>query len=70
MDFKEFIKEDTFPVDPSAPKSPDDDLKKRIKDALKDAKKTGKAIKRMRRARSRKRPGSGLIGPLKRLFGL
>ena len=72
MDFKEFIKEDTFPVDPSAPQSPndDDDLKKKIQAAIDDAKKTGKAIKRMKRGRSRRRPGSKLLKPLRRLFGL
>ena len=81
MDFKEFIKEDIEGYGPGVkitgpgraapkPKSDDDDLKKKIQAAIDDAKKTGKAIKRMKRRRSRRIPGSGLIKPLKRLFGL
>jgi len=81
MDFKEFIKEDIEGYGPGVkitgpgraapkPKSDDDDLKKKIQAAIDDAKKTGKAIKRMKGGRSRKIPGSGLIKPLKRLFGL
>ena len=81
MDFKEFIKEDMEGYGPGVkiigpgraapkPKSDDDELKKKIQAAIDDAEETGKAIKRMKRGRSRRRPGSKLLKPLKRLFGL